>query len=240
MTTAVPLGADAAPSAGAPEPGAPGEPLSETVYRTLRDQIMSAQRPAGVALYERTLAIELEASRVPIREALQRLAARGLVTMQPRRAATIPFISSADVNDLYDLRLCVESGVAQLAARQVVRGANATHLRELVASADRALTEQRYDDFFRGGLDFHSALVTLSGNSLAETVLAPLSDRTERLNRISQFVANPTRNGEHAELAEAVIAGKGDLAAAVALTHIEHERERVLDRLPHHPHYSGQ
>src|SRR5262245_38478727 len=61
--------------------------LSEQVYQYLRQQILDDVYPPLTALPEATLAIELAVSRVPVREALRRLAAEGLVTLRPRQGA---------------------------------------------------------------------------------------------------------------------------------------------------------
>ena len=85
----------------------------------------------------------------------------------------------------------------------------------------------------------HAQIVVLTDNALAQPMIAFLDDRVERLNRVSFHHDDGSRHREHLELARAVLAGRESVAFAAATLHIDHERERVLDALPSHPHYAG-
>ena len=71
--------------------------LWQRVYSHLRDEIMGDRLPPGTELSEVALSKELAVSRGPIREAIGRLAAEGLVTVRPRRGAEVRFITPEEL-----------------------------------------------------------------------------------------------------------------------------------------------
>src|ERR1700712_5674646 len=108
------------------EPAVPEErpeSLSRQIYAVLREGIIRGRYPQGSRLAEQRLAREFQVSRVPMREAVPRLATDGFVHTVPRRGAVVSQWSIKAANDLFDLRLCIEVGAARYAARQVAGGA---------------------------------------------------------------------------------------------------------------------
>lgn len=202
--------------------------LPDRVYEYLREQILDAKIPAGTPLRERSLAEELNVSRMPIRVAIPRLEAAGLAVTRPRRGAVVSHITLADVEHLFEVRLALEPRIAKLAARRAGGGATLGQLQDPLPA------------FLKHSWRIHDAIVALAGNPLAASLLAQLSGRTERLNRISAMRETVDRELEHRLMAEAVASGNEDLAAATAAMHTERERGRVLEALPSHPHFSNQ
>jgi DNA-binding GntR family transcriptional regulator len=91
--------------------------LGDRVYDLLRDYLRSGQVRWGEPLREATLAGRLGVSRTPVREALARLVSEGLIEAHGR-SFTVPSLSSEDLDDIYDLRLLLETeAVRQAAAR---------------------------------------------------------------------------------------------------------------------------
>ena len=212
--------------------------LSAVVYEQLRDAIIACRYPAGERLRERELGIELDVSRVPIREALPRLATAGLVRMEPRRGAIVTHITSQDVEDLYDLRSVIEPLIARTAARRTAAGADAAALHDALAEADTALstTDSRALDAANARL--HREILTLAGSSLLEKTLAPLIDRSDRLSAVTLHSDPEVRHSEHRLLVDAITTGSAEVAQAIAFAHVEFGRSRTLSVLPNHPHYA--
>ncbi|MDG4864320.1 GntR family transcriptional regulator, partial [Streptomyces sp. T-3] len=99
-------------------PGSQRGSLRDRAYETLRRRIIEAQLQPGQRLVERDLAAELEVSRIPLREALRRLEADGLVLLVPHRGALVAPFTPTDVRDLFDVRESLESLAARLAAER--------------------------------------------------------------------------------------------------------------------------
>jgi DNA-binding GntR family transcriptional regulator len=83
------------------------QPLADQVYATLRDYLRAGRLATGQALQEATLAAQLGVSRTPVREALARLASEGLIVGEGR-SFTVPALSDADIEDIYELRFLLE------------------------------------------------------------------------------------------------------------------------------------
>lgn len=91
---------------------------SDKAYRMLRDRIFSGDYPPGARLKERELCADLEVSRTPVREALRRLEADGLVQIEPRRGGVVRRVDAAEVEEIFALGAVIEGFAAKLAAQK--------------------------------------------------------------------------------------------------------------------------
>ncbi|CAM5484951.1 GntR family transcriptional regulator [Streptomyces narbonensis] len=101
--------------------------LREQVYVQLRERIIEAEYPAGRGSWSGEIADELRVSRVPVREAMQRLESEGFLAVQPRRGAVVTEFGPEDAAHLFAVRENLEGLAARLAARH----ASPEALREL-------------------------------------------------------------------------------------------------------------
>ncbi len=205
--------------------------LSRRVREELRARILDGRLAPGVTLRERELADELGVSRVPVREALPWLELSGLVVLRPHRSAVVTAVHRRDVDELYDLRSALEPFIAGRAAASVRDGDPAKPLLDVVDAAGAALADGALDAFHRESSRFHGAVESIAGNELYLTTMGPLHDRSSRLNLANARSEPEVRHREHAAMAEAIAAGAVDLAAALALVHVERGRERTLATL---------
>lgn len=99
--------------------------MQEIVYNTIKERILKGQYAPGQRLITNDLANELGVSRMPVREALQRLeAATGLVTLIPHKGAVVNVASEEDIIEVFQMRAVLEGLAARLAcsnmdARQI-------------------------------------------------------------------------------------------------------------------------
>ena len=91
---------------------------SDRAYRTLLDEIQSGRLAAGSVLGEVEQAARLGVSRTPLREALGRLAADGLVVQQSPRVTVVSDVDAGDIRELFELRRALEETAARLAAQR--------------------------------------------------------------------------------------------------------------------------
>ena len=80
----------------------------DRVEQRVREGLLRGDYPPGTWLRQDDLAAELGVSKIPVREALQRLAAASLVTFEPNRGAMIRPLTAADAEEIYALRLAIE------------------------------------------------------------------------------------------------------------------------------------
>src|SRR6516225_6394222 len=90
----------------------------DKAYRTIRDGIMSGIYPQGAHVTAQDLAEASGLSRTPVREAMRRLHAEGLILIIPNRGAFVARWSDKDIHKIYDLRVLLESHAAEIAATE--------------------------------------------------------------------------------------------------------------------------
>ena len=82
--------------------------LPETTYSWLRESIQSGALPPGSELRQERIAKKFGISRVPIREAMSRLQAEGLVELRPRRGFAVKSLDVAQIVEIFELRMVIE------------------------------------------------------------------------------------------------------------------------------------
>src|SRR5262249_20109196 len=91
-----------------PSPGSAVRQAAHEAADVIRESILAGRIPAGARIGEVDLARQLSVSRTPIREALSRLAAEGLVELSPNRGARVTSWSTAELREIFELRLRLE------------------------------------------------------------------------------------------------------------------------------------
>ena len=103
--------------------------VADQVYEVLRERIASGEIERGSRLHQEDLAKEFGVSRTPVREALRRLAAEGLVDLFANRGARVATATDEQLRSSYETRLVVEPGAARIAAERGLDGADGADAR---------------------------------------------------------------------------------------------------------------
>ncbi len=220
-----------------PEPVAAPDRLNiasvvDQVYEAIRERITSGSLPRGARVHQEDLAVELGVSRTPVREALRRLAAEGLVEMRTNRGARVADIDQGGMRGAYDARLVVEPGAARLAATRRLAEPLA-RMRAAVAAQRRSL--RSVERSFEANREFHLALVAASGNDyllqLVERLWVARIGATiyERQVETQERMVLDVR--EHEQILEAIEAGDGRRAESLTRRHLADAMKRSLDIL---------
>ena len=197
-------------------------------YDAIRAMTVGFAVAPDARLNEVQLAAELGMSRAPVREALNRLVADGLVAFEPRRGFRCRRLSVSEVADLYAVRADLERGAVREAAR---RGATneALALRARWRTVLDERDDRSADDLVAADEAFHADLVALAGNDERGRYLANVGDRIRFVRRIN--LDDPDRRraslAEHAPILDAVIAGDGEGAASLLDRHLRMSTDEV-------------
>jgi DNA-binding GntR family transcriptional regulator len=161
-----------------------GSPLVDRLATTLRGQILSGAIPLGSRLRQEALAEEFGVSRTPVREALRKLQATGLVQLLPNRGAVVRGPSARDIREAYVVRAELEGLAAELAASSVndrdlrrLRDAEQLFRRCVRPLVKGGNVDQRWDDesdWVRANDLFHQAILDASGNSRLSAMIAEI------------------------------------------------------------------
>lgn len=206
------------------------ESLTQIVYDTIRDAIVSKVLPPGHRVSEAGLARQLQVSKTPVREALLRLHAIGLVEeVDGSRGVRIVRASRESIQHACEVRAALEALAARLAASRATT-AQCAHLVEVAGLSLARAREDDVDGFRSHDQEFHDALtaatcnpylVGLIGN--AYTLADALRQRDVPSARDSVECAI-----QHVAIAEAVARGDGDAAAAATSAHVEKVEQLVM------------
>ncbi|MEQ8355813.1 MAG: GntR family transcriptional regulator [Kiloniellaceae bacterium] len=200
------------------------ESLAERAYGALCAAIAEGELTPGQRIGETTFAAQLGISRTPIREALQRLARDGLVTLDARNGAKVAELSLEAIQELYDLREILEGSAARFAAL----GATANDLQRLNAILIKE-TEHGDDPAALAKLNklFHQALCEAANNRYLSSAVATFSTTLLLLGPTT--LAAKLRAGEsqaeHRAIVEAIGEGDAERAESLMRAHIRRARE---------------
>ncbi len=204
---------------------------SDRAYRTLLDEIQDGALRPGTVLGEVEQAARLGVSRTPLREALGRLAADGLVAQQSPRVTVVTAIDADDIREIFELRRALEESAARLAAE---RG-------DAAAFGEIASEFAAVDLLGRDGLDAYYALIRRFDGPLDASVsndyltaaLRTIRTHLVRVRRLARD--NPDRLAasvaEHRLIASAIAARDADLAAHATHVHLHNALTNILESL---------
>lgn len=211
---------------------------SDRAYADLLDGIQSGALPAGFVLAEVEQAARLGISRTPMREALRRLAADGLVVQQSPRVTVVADLDADDIRALFEIRRALEETSARLAAARGDRAVFA-ELAERFAVVDLSEAEGR-DAYYALIARLDAELDAAVGNDYISQALRTVRTHLGRVRRMARD--KPERlaasAGEHLLIARALAAGDTDLAAHATHVHLHNALDSILESLTEPPHDS--
>lgn len=204
--------------------------LADEVYEILRDTLLSRRITPGARLNLDALARELQVSNTPVRQALARLEADGLVIKEPYRGfLASPLLDSTAIAELYDYRLVIEPVLAARAAeRRSADGAasllklcDPDEVRGLATSPDTGNTLGVRD------LDLHCAIAKQAGNRVIADNMRTTMIQMSRFAAYHKPEAAILTWEEHLVIARAIAAEDSEAAAAAMVVHLQQAQKRL-------------
>ena len=196
--------------------------LAETVYQHLLAAISGLKIKPGEPLNEVRLAQHLGVSVTPVREALLRLSADGLVVREPQRQPRVVLLSSKEVEELYDVRATLES----FAVSEATKHATEEDIRCLdvlqkdgARYAEYGLSEE-YDGYHEG---IHKAILNLARNDLLSRMMQTISVKIRLCMVFTAALPGRRIEGtkEHADIIEHIRRRDAEGAAELMRRHCE-------------------
>lgn len=204
--------------------------LSTAVYEALRESIVTLGDPPGALLTESAVASRYGVARPTAKAALERLVAEGLLRRRAHRAAQVPTLSRADIEDLYAARVLIEeAALIDIAKRGFVPPA-ALHAHQEIT---RFSESGKDAPFAMQDLRFHQALVEGHGSPrltrmhhllMGEIQLCMGQLQSHQLLRAKEI------GSQHQGILDAIVARDDELAGFLIRRHIRNARDRLLTR----------
>jgi DNA-binding GntR family transcriptional regulator len=221
--------------------------LVDKLAATLQARVLNGELPMGARLRQAALAEEFGVSRTPVREALRKLQASGLVELRPNRGALVRGLSSREVRDAYEVRAELEGLAAELAALHVhhehidrLRQAQEEFraaLADAVAAREAGgeLPQDVSERWGRANDLFHQAIQEAAGNDVLTATLAHLHrsfprDLTRTVLRESTMLLNENVS-EHGAILEAIERRDAATARELMVAHVRRAGSLVTRRL---------
>jgi len=206
-------------------------------YLQLKDEILSNRMAPGFQAPEPEIAIRLGMSRTPVREALIRLEAEGLVELIPRRGARVLPLRAEDMREIYEILTSLESDAAAALARRNLSASDLATVEHASVQMQNALDAHDLDAWAHADDLFHRGLLDLHGNVRLRDFVQALSDQAHRARIATLRLRDIPRQStaEHREILDAIYAGDAQRARRAFRNHRERaagELLRILEKLP--------
>jgi DNA-binding GntR family transcriptional regulator len=209
--------------------------LPEVVYRALRQAILNGSFIPGQMLRQDDVAARLGVSRSPLREALPRLEAEGILVLHPRRGYSVATLDPREIAEVFDLRSLLE---AELARRSIVKRTATDIARVYTISAEMAELTLKNDDaslsqWFELNMKLHDTFLAPAECPHHMRALQHSRNLIEAYIRTEVRLTGDLREAqqEHCELAQAFVIGDIDQFLACTREHSQHTRDRLLAAL---------
>ncbi|GAA1551350.1 GntR family transcriptional regulator [Streptomyces globosus] len=224
----MPAPAPATAPVAAPASAPVAASAADRVYRHVKEHVLDRRYEGGTLLTEGGLATAVGVSRTPVREALLRLQAEGLLRLYPKKGALVLPVSAQEIADVVETRLLVE----EFTVRRAVPAPPALldRLEALVGEQRRHAAAGDAAAFSAADRAFHAEIVRGSGNAILSGLYDQLRDRQLRMgtallhdrpDRVERSLA------EHAGILAALRAGDAEAAAAAVRAHVGRVGELV-------------
>lgn len=213
--------------------------LAEVALAEMREAILSGELAPGSQIRLQDQAKRLQMSSVPIREALRFLERSGLVDRTPHRGSYVAGMSERDLEEIYTIRLELESMAVRLACKRITED-DRVRLHNLLDRYVGAARENSPAVWDRHA-EIHMALYDLSGSKWLLLLLPMLWDGTERYRRASLHRQDVTEDwiAEHRRIVESCAAQDEEGAVDALQSHLRHAFETVVAELRNQERISG-
>ncbi|NLX63929.1 MAG: GntR family transcriptional regulator [Clostridiaceae bacterium] len=206
------------------------QPLRDVIFETLRKAIISGDIKPGERLMEVSLANQMGVSRTPVREAIRRLEAEGLVTMTPRKGTHVAELSVKDIMDVLEVRTVLDKLATNLAAKRM-QPSQLKALENVHKQYIACVEKNNIEGAIKKDVEFHDIIYAASGNPRLVAVAGSLREHIYRFRVIYMSGGDPIAENvlnEHEEILAALKSADGDLASNLAEKHIRNQMETII------------
>ncbi len=191
------------------------------LVRAIADDIVSGRLLPGARLDEISLATRYEVSRTPVREALARLSAMGLIERPPNRGAIVAMLSDHHLTSMFEAMAELEAVCARLSAQRMTT-AERNQLDAVHRDATRLVHLGAEEDYARHNVDFHTRLYVGAHNPHLQELVGLTRSRLAPFRRAQFRIPGRLSKSwdEHDAIVTAILRGDGAAAESAARAHV--------------------
>ena len=209
-----------------------GPSLVDQVHKAILAEIAGGRLPPGGRIIQEQLAQELGVSRQPVQQALALLRKEGVLSDAPGRGLQVAPLDLDHVRHMYEVRAVIEGlafrSAAKTNAAEVARRAPA-----LIRAGRKAVAAQSFADMIAADMTLHHFIYAQSGNPLVAPSMETHWTQTQRVMGEVLMRDDKPRDiwDQHEKMLDAVAAGDGPQAEALARRHILDAADFMIERL---------
>lgn len=208
------------------------KPLRELVCENIRQAIIDGTFSPGERLMEIQLADEMGVSRTPVREAIRKLELESFVVMIPRRGTYVADISIKDITEIYEIRTCLDTLAAGLAAERIT-DEELEALNRLLVEIGQHIADNNMEKIVEADTAFHDILYQASRNERLRSIINNLREQLTGIR--GRSMSYPGRlietMEEHRTLVDSIAARDSERAQEAARVHIENAEHTLMKSL---------
>lgn len=191
----------------------------EAAAERIRRGIMDGEYQPGQRLKQQELARQLDCSVIPIREALQQLAAEGFVVLDPQKGARVADLNSRRLEEMYEVRMRLEGWAAALAAKRMTPDA-AARIRAILDKMDRP--DISVSEWLALNWEFHDSVYACAGQEFLRKMISNLRLTLESYLRLDLAKVADYAPGrrEHRRIFQACLRGDAKGAERHTVAHL--------------------
>lgn len=223
------------------------ETLQEKVYESIKDSILKNELMPGDVLSIDSLAEDLGVSPTPVREALAKLSAQGLVRNARNKKARVAPVAKEDVLQIYEVRKLLEPYASRLVAEQVEEKPNLEErLKDLRKQAlevqengkSGSLHSEQYDHYVEIDLQLARVIEETLGETLLNKILCQVENHSLRIRSFTEATTDESfpgvvlaNNQEHLEIIKAMLRSDPEGTERAVQNHLDNTQNRTLAAL---------
>ncbi|GHS91365.1 GntR family transcriptional regulator [Synergistales bacterium] len=198
------------------------KPIRELVYDYLRDAIGSGEITAGERLNESELAVKLNVSRTPVREAVRMLESDGLVQAVPRRGVIVHEFDISEIIEIYMIRQALEVLAIRSAADRATPYDTA-RIRGYLNESEACLAAENYEGYFEATELFTNAIIEAGKMPRVTQLISTYREHLKYYRKITLSDAGRRSKvlGQHFAILDAVEARDTELVGKLVFDHLE-------------------
>jgi DNA-binding GntR family transcriptional regulator len=201
--------------------------LTVLAYNSIKEYILEGDMDGTARLTEEFLSTRLGISKSPIREALNRLEAEGLIRIEARRGAYLRTFSIKEIDELYDLREALEVHAVRTAK---VTPALIAELQQSIVRLRKHREENDKVKYIEEDVSFHAALVQATGSSLLVKEFEGIQNRIWLCRRNTYDLSSSSAPDSHEAIASALETDRAAAQQAMS-DHISLVRRTLTEHL---------
>jgi len=208
------------------------ESLSNQVFEQIKEMIVRGEIPAGKRMIENEIAKSMGISRTPVREAVHKLEAEGLLDPLPKGGYVVRGLDISDIEEIFEIRSILESFASYLAAHRH-SNKEIVPLEEKMEEFQKYLDKHDLNELAKINTDFHELLYALSKSPRLVKMIHNLRDEIYFLRKIILQSVDMARlsNKDHKEIIKAIKKREAKKVESLMRDHILRGKEFVINEI---------